>query len=795
MCFPTEQKAAALYSITQILFNQYLSMTRRIIPFLITLTIGMSAKAQYAGNTHPRVQPDTTGQPANTTTPASSGQRAVSGKTGKTAKTAQSGAPAKVRAAIHVLSRPQKNSILLRWAVNTPGAWKISNQYGFRIERYTVIRNNNMLATPELTILSPRPILPRPLNEWETIAKSNNYAAVMAQAIYGKDFELSGGDDKGLAKMINRSNELDQRFIMSLYAADNSFEAACWAGWGWVDSTAKWNEKYLYRILSAVPAAILSIDSASTYVGIGSFKPLPVPGGIGTVFGDRSVMLSWDYNTLKAYYHSYIVEKSEDGGKTFHALSDLPVTNLNNKENHPSNRMYFIDSLKDNQTSNQYRIIGISPFGEHGPPSPIVEGKGKTFLAFVPHIRKGSVDEKGRMDLEWEFETAGNPLIKGFAVRQSVSADGGYKTIVDSIPAGLRKWSIPRAVQLNTGNYFTITALAKSGEGRTSFPVLIQPVDSVPPAVPVGLEGKIDSNGMVLLSWKPNTESDLLGYRIFRANNRGEELSVLTDSVYFRTTYRERVSLKTLNNKLYYAVAALDKRYNQSPATAIIEIKKPDRIPPASPVLTSYKVLDNKVVLNWISSTDEDVAAHYLYRKEGKGDADDPSGRDQAGNPSGRGRTGNLLRDSLSKWQLIATFTDTAIHAYTDTKTVGNSTYSYRITAKDSSGLESPAIMPLTIVTPPDPSEMTIRSLNSYIDRDHRYIEISWTDDLQHVGEYQVYRGVNGKAVSLWKIVTAGERKRIADDAVNVNSTYEYGIRALIKGGATGPYKAIQVKY
>jgi len=154
--------------------------------------------------------------------------------------------------------------------------------------------------------------------------------------------------------------------------------------------------------------------------------------------------------------------------------------------------------------------------------------------------------------------------------------------------------------------------------------------------------------------------------------------------------------------------------------------------------------------LNWINSTDEDVAAHYLYRKEGRGHAGDPSGRDQAGDP---------LRDSLGKWQLIATFTDTAIHAYTDSKTEATAPISYRMVAKDSSGLESPPVTPLAIATAPDPADIAIRSLNSYVDRDHRYIEISWTDDLQGVGEYQLYRGVNGKAVTLWKIVAAGERK------------------------------------
>lgn len=739
-------------------------MTRSIIPLLLILITGIRTSAQYAGNTHPRTPSDTSaqradgspGKAANARTPGSAGQR---------------GTPAKAGPAIRVLARAKKHSILLRWAVNTPAAWKISNQYGFRIERYTVLRNNKMLATPEKSLLSPGPILPKPLQEWESIVKNNNYAAVMAQAIYGKDFELTGGDDKGIAKMINRSNELDQRFIMSLYAADNSFEAACQAGWGWEDSTVKWNEKYLYRVFSLVPAGLMHIDSASVYISTSSsFEALPIPGNIAAVFGDRSVMLSWDCSSLKSYYHSYIVEKSEDGGKSFHPLSDLPVANLNNKEKRPSTRMYLIDSLKDNQTLCQYRVKGITPFGEQGAPSQPVQGKGKSLLTYVPHIRKTNVDERGIMSLEWEFEESGNALIKGFVLRRSDAANGVYKTVLEDIAPDRRQLNFDK---LAPGNYFTITALAKEGGDRTSFPVLVQLVDSIPPAPPVGLEGTIDSNGQVVLTWKPNTETDLLGYKVFKANNRGEELSVLTDSIYSPTTYRDKVSLKTINNKLYYAVAALDKRYNQSRASAVIEIKKPDRIPPASPIITTYKVVGNAIWLNWVNSTDPDVAAHYLYRKEGT------DSREGA--------------DSGTQWLLVARFTDTT-HEYTDDKVTGGKTYSYRIAAKDSSGLESPPVPPLAVALPQDPTEMAIRSLNAYVDRDHRYIEISWTDNLPDVQEYQLYRGVNGKLVTLWKIVRQ-EHKRIVDEGVSMDTNYEYGIRALMRGGAMGPYKKIEVKY
>src|SRR4051812_622083 len=78
-----------------------------------------------------------------------------------------------------------KDAIYLRWAAATPNSWKINNKYGFILERYTVIRNKQMLPVPEKLVLSPTPIKPHALEEWETLAKKDNNAAVIAQALYG----------------------------------------------------------------------------------------------------------------------------------------------------------------------------------------------------------------------------------------------------------------------------------------------------------------------------------------------------------------------------------------------------------------------------------------------------------------------------------------------------------------------------------------------------------------------------------------------------------------------------------
>jgi len=667
-------------------------------------------------------------------------------------------------ARIAVTARARQHSILLRWGMTTSRAWKLGNQYGFQLTRYTVTRDGKLLSSPEVKVLNTQPLRPKPLNEWEKIVQQDQYAAIIAQALYGKDFEVGSTGNKGIASIMAQSAEQEQRFSLSLYAADNSFEAAMMAGWGWEDKDARPNEKYLYRVISLTPKERLVIDSGGVFIGIQDYAPLPVPGDVGAVFGDKQVALSWDYSVLKHYYTSWIVERSKDGGKTFEPARSLPMTNLNEKENRPSSRMYFIDSLEDNNTVYQFRVRGISAFGEKGPPSAVTTGKGRHVLIYVPNIRTNKISAQGKMTLTWDFEAAGNTMIKGFALNQAASESGPYKTVLANIAPDQRSLQYD---QLFPSNYFTITAIAKEGESTTSFPVLVQPVDSTPPAPPVGLAGTVDSNGVVTLTWKANVEKDMLGYKVFRAGRLNEELSPLVDSIYMKTVYKDTVPIKFLNRKVYYAVAALDKRYNQSDYSAILELKKPDVIPPTSPVFSAYKVVDGQVQLSWVNSGDEDVAAHLLYRKN--------------------------RADTSHKWVLLQTFHDRTQY-YADQLIEGGQTYTYILMAKDSSGLESPPTQPITVTIPSDPNAISVKTLNAYVNREGRYIELSWKDSNTGVNEYQLYKGAGGQPLSLWKVVPANV-KTIVDESLKINTAYEYGVRAVDKNGQSGPLKKVKTNY
>jgi fibronectin type 3 domain-containing protein len=657
-----------------------------------------------------------------------------------------------------------KNAIYLRWASTTANSWKLNNKYGFMLERYTVIRNKQMLPVPEKLVLSPTPLKARVLEEWETLAKKDNNAAVIAQALYGSDFNVSI-NDKGAAKILAQSQELEQRFSFSLYAADNSFEGALMAGWAFVDKNVKPDEKYLYRLKPAAPSKLLAADSVSVFISPAEYEPLPAVQEVIARFGNKGVLLNWDIQMLSQYFASYYVEKSDDGGASFKKVNGLPVSNFDNGAGKQT-RMFFMDSLKENGKEYRYRVVGVNPFGQSGPPSTIIKGMGKDMLAAVPNIRNAYVDKKGVLQVNWIFDEKGNKAIRGFQLKRASTIKGPYENFGDTLAVTSRTTALKK--ELGASNYFTITALAKEGEGSTSFPYLVQPEDSMPPAIPAGVKAVIDTNGVVTITWDRNIEKDLMGYKVFRAQKKGEELVPLVDSIWYGTKFRDTLSLKMLNKKSYYAVTALDTRFNQSAKSVLIEVKKPEVIPPSPAVISKFKVEGTNVTINWISSSDPDVVSHTLYRK---------------------------LPADTSKPVMVRTFQGHDTTAYTDKGLTGGKTYIYYVVAKSEGGLTTPSEeLTITTARQANTDDAQITRMYAYTQPEKRRIEITWDHTLQQVAELQVYKAEGGKQLVLWKVLPAGQNG-IYDTNVQANTEYQYGVMAVFTSGAFSSMKTVTTKY
>lgn len=227
--------------------------------------------------------------------------------------------------AVMVNARAQKNRILIRWAINSPSEWKKAHKKGFVINRVTVLRNGKILPKPEKVLLTKTPLRPEALDLWLDLVQKDNNAAIIAQSIYGESFEVSGAKESDLSRIINMADELDQRYTFALYAADMNFDAAVKAGWGFVDNDVKANEVYAYQVsVFETP----KVKKSSYMIGLKDYSALPEPTDFIAVSENKKVLLSWDYQTFKRIYTSFMVEKSSDG-VTFSPISNTPLVNLN----------------------------------------------------------------------------------------------------------------------------------------------------------------------------------------------------------------------------------------------------------------------------------------------------------------------------------------------------------------------------------------------------------------------------------------------------------------------------------
>lgn len=666
------------------------------------------------------------------------------------------------QATVMVNARAQKDKILIRWAINSPIEWQKANKKGFVITRTTVLRDGNVLPKPEKMLLTAKPLLPEPLDSWLDLAQKDNNAAIIAQSIYGESFEITGAKEGELAKIVSMADELDQRYTFALYAADMSFTGAVKAGWGFVDNNVKKNEVYAYQV-SVFESP--KVKKSSYMIGLKDFTVLPPPTDFIAIPDDKKVLLSWDYETFKRIYTSFMVEKSSDG-INYTPITTTPLVNLNDKDEHPSKTMYYIDTLSVNDKTYQYRLYGITSFGEKGELTKPISATGVDAIVTTARLVDYNIVNSNEVNLEWEYPKEGEGFIQGYEINLSDNDKGPYKVVSKMIPPSERKLNYKE--NLFPSNYFTISVVGKNNQRLTSQSMLVQPVDSIPPAKPIGLEGVIDSLGMVRLKWKPNQEKDLRGYRILKANNAGEEFVDIYHKSYVGNDYKDSVSLKMTNSKVYYRIAAEDMRFNISEPSDILVLDKPDKIPPAAPIFKDYDNKDGKVHLKWIRSFSEDVVGYSLRRRE-KGQ---------------------------EKWLEIKQINDT-IQEYIDDRVENKKTYQYAILARDKSSLWSSLDHSTITVQVLDFTPVKIITfLQGLPDRENKKIVLTWSynKNKDKVMSLSIYKNLKGTPPTLWKELN-GDVFTLEDKNLNINSEYEYHLIPSLQSNSPVKEEVLTVVY
>ncbi len=658
---------------------------------------------------------------------------------------------------VKMIASPRRDSIMLRWAPTNAATWQLANEYGYMVTRVTITRRHRVVKQVTKTRLTDEPIKPQPLKNWEPYA-NDKYVAVAAECIFNPTYTgVPTGTNPFAA--YQQYKETQHRFGFALYAADQSLKVAELSGLYFVDRSAMPDEKYLYRVYICSPDS-LAVDTASVFTGISDYAPLPKPLELTAEWGDKNVELSWNCLYLKPYYNAYVVEKSTDKGKTYRRVSDLNTLQLAAKGINTETG-YFSDTLANNTDTLYYRIRGITAFGELSPPSDSVFGKGCLPLTGAPVFIQSELIHNHFIRIAWIYPDDMNDHISGFVIYRSTKPKGKKQAIYRGNDPAAREFtdSAPGMT-----NYYLIAVYNAHEQKLSPYPEYVQRIDSFPPKAPKGFTGFIDSTGVAHLGWQPNTDDDLAGYRIYRANNPTFEFALINPSVISDTAFVDTVSLKVLNKYIYYRLKAVDVRDNLSAFSPILALKRPDIIAPVPPVLKTIALAPKgKAEITWVNSSSDDVVAHKVYRKQ----------------------------DTDTAFTAIARLDkqDAASTTFTDKTVKPGHKYTYYICAVDDSRLVShPSHNGYLNMPPGKPETMRLKK-KVYTDR----VKLSWVLEMDKPPEkVLVYRSVNHSSMQLLGYSETGE---FTDNRLAPEKDYSYCIKVIFTDGTSSALsKPVMIK-
>ncbi len=666
---------------------------------------------------------------------------------------------------IAALADGRMDSILVRWSPSSLLSWQLGNKFGYKLERYTIMINGKANPTVKKSLLTISPIRPYSKERFDEVIGQDEKAAIVKSGIYNEDVALVKGN-ADLKTLVNAQQQLEMQMGFCVFTCDVNPLIAQAAGLMYIDKKIQKNERYLYKISLAEEVKGNNIEAG--LVNIGSAQKLKMhPPKIKNVqWGNFIASVQWDCRLDIGVYTAYYLERSTDGSN-FKAVSDLPI--INASENPNSTIYAYQDSLKDNQQVYNYRIRGITPFGETGPYSEVVKGRGTDQFDNLPVIHTGVGDLKTKKAIiTWSFPQEHLNEVKGYTVLKADNADGPYTELNKELLKPTETSFTDNKPQQS--NYYKIKAIGKQEEVSVSFPYFVAVADVDPPVAPVNIAGKISNEGMVLLKWKQNTENDLLGYRVFRANNLKEEFVEISKDFIKRNAFSDTVDVKTLTKKVYYKLVAVDNNFNNSQYSEPFELKRPDKIAPAKPLFSEMKMQKKGGIrLVWTASVSDDVVKYLLQRiNKEEGDAKD-----------------------LLTWNPTKTKMDSI---YIDTTALMGNIYYYKLTAYDDAGNSS--FGRTGELEYESGIRKKITDFKSIVDIKARTVTLTWSYP-QKVEKYTLYRCKKGQPMEIYK--TFEDKELVTfwiEKNLPIGNYYQYQIKADLPGDIkTEISDVLEVKY
>jgi uncharacterized protein len=300
-----------------------------------------------------------------------------------------------------------------------------------------------------------------------------------------------------------------------------------------------------------------------------------------------------------------------------------------------------------------------------------------------------------------------------------------------------------------------------------SFPYLVLLADNEPPAIPNRISGKINDSGWVRLIWRQNPDKDLLGYKVYRANNLTEEFTEITHQFLTRNEFFDTIEVNTLTKQVFYKVIAIDQNFNRSQYSEPYQLKRPDIVPPAKPVFGNVRMIKGGIQVEWVASASEDVVKYQLQRI----DKTDGSSK------------------ILLNWNPVEKKVNPVL---VDTTATMGKVYYYTLTATDEAGNATTAHS--GEVDFETGIRKAVTDFKAEVSTKLRTVTIRWNYPGK-VETYILYRCKKGEPMTIYQTLE-GNVTQWVEKGLSIGFVYVYQIKAALAGDLqTEISKELEVKY
>jgi hypothetical protein len=659
------------------------------------------------------------------------------------ADTLNQGLPSKV---VKMITKVDNNEVYLRWAPQSADLWLMGSMSGYRILRRQASTLDMLHQEPFAEMAFIKPLDKDTwIAEAEIRPEDANYNIGLQTIHGGWESDYEEGD---IFSMIDRNDELQNKYAFSLLACDFDFETAVASGLGYKDTlidTLSWVEYNIIPVIDenielsvTIGTAVLNTKYTKTYPNI----------EVRAEEGEGAVSLYWDRDYYDIYYSGYWIEVSEDN-KSYSRIENVPY--IHPIENDSTVITPFINYNHDvdNYQPLYYRVIGIDAFGEEHISKTVVKAMGRDRTPpNSPAKVKAKFTTETQIRVSWEEAELVSDH-DGFLVFKGYNYKGPWHPISPRLTKNKTEFIDTDASNI-MNNYYLVTALDTSGNDASSNAAYASINDTIPPSIPTGLEGRVDSLGNVTLTWDRNRESDIWGYKVQFANDSLHEFSMITGHAVSDTFFRDKIALNTTTPHVFYKIFAVDLRFNYSEQTEMIKVMRPDTIPPVQPIFTGYNVVKDTLTILWKSSNSKDADMQELWRSiDG------------------------------TNWVLLAGL-DRDIEMYQDLNIPENGGYYYKVIAYDINGLSS--VSPSYIYLEAVRSVMADGIPRLTIENESNMPNLNWKINNSSISKLYLYRSKNGQPFLKYKTIASTDRS-FKDMNVIQDSTYSYALKARDKKG------------